>query len=1295
MKTKSKIPQKVLSFVMVLVTLCGTLFSNALPVHASSLALDEQTGYTYTGVSSNTGYAMTHTIYVLKMDGKKVFCIESGIPANSGEGYVPEAYVNAKKDKLSKIAYYGYTTTGQTHYDYAVTQVMIWEELGDQYQTSTIPHYQGRKAEIMALVNKHDTLPSFNGQSVSVTVGDDITLTDSNGVLKDMTMESNSTNATAVHSGNSLKITPSADSNDGTITFRKVPQNEVGTSIVYKKPREQSMVEFHLESSKQATVKVDVIKLGNLQAKKIDEDTGKALPNAKLKFEYNGTSKEIVTDSNGLATINDIPEGTTVTVTEVTAPNGYVNKGEIKKVVIKPNTTVDVTLNNKEQLGQVLLTKTGKEFGSSMQNKYYSLEGAVYDIYKEDGTKVASMSTDGYGKATSSPLKLGKYYALESKAPAGYLLNKNKIPFELKYAGQTVEITSTTIAQEEQEQKGNVTLVKEDSKTGSKPQGGAKLNGAVYELRRASDDKLMKEVTIKDGKATVQGLYLNDYYWIETKAPEGYLIDKEEHHFTLKYAGQTVETAVHSITVKETVITGGFDLMKFGNYDWKGKLGNLLNKKEIKPLKNVEFSVFSDTTGKLVQKGLTDKEGYLKFTDLPYDTYTVKETQTPEGYEPAKDFKVTIREQNETHHYAIENKVIEEKLKVVKVDAETGKTIPRSDAGFQIKNLQTGKLVSMPKFNEDGETDMFFTNDEGYLITPESLAYGNYELIEVQAPEGYILAKEPAKFKVDGSHDGLIEIRFEDKSQKGIATLVKTGQTPVDVTVKESDYGKVYEFVYDYNPVAGVTYRLEAVEDIKTNDGTIRVKKGETVATVTTDKNGEWQSPDLYLRKYQAIEVSAPNGFILDERPIPFELKYAGQLVELTSTSLTATNDFQSLDIQLFKNEESISSWNNNKPEIEEIKGNHKVFGIFTREAMNLSDTLQVPENALIAYQTVKDGKAIFELQLPQGKYYLKEIDAGASHIANDSEYDFEFTAENNHASFPIHIYQDTVAYGRETMQKITRNPILNKLHFNQFTMKKVNETAHFDKETGITFDYDALGTGAVFTLENKDGESLQEVTITKDGLGVFENIPVGTFYLKETAPSSDQYLVSKEVIRIESTKEGIKAFNKKDELLGEQPATTEETEPTILFEVKNHLVKGTAELTKKDVSTGELLPYTGVRILDKDKNIIVEGRTNEKGVFTFEQLPKGTYYFQEFDAPKGYQLDETPMSFEIKEHGEVVKCEMTNKKMETPVTPTTPDRSLPKTGDTSNVALALVGLAVSATAVGVLYSRRKKAKDE
>lgn len=270
----------------------------------------------------------------------------------------------------------------------------------------------------------------------------------------------------------------------------------------------------------------------------------------------------------------------------------------------------------------------------------------------------------------------------------------------------------------------------------------------------------MATVTTKKGEAKVDNLPLDGYYWIEKTAPEGYQLDKTKHNFKLAYAGETVETSIQTTTVEEKVITGDFDLIKFGNYDWKDKKG------KIKPLENVEFSVTSETTKKVVVTGKTDKEGYLKFSKLPYDTYTVKETKTPEGYRPIEPFKVTIKTQNETHHYALENKVIEEKLKVVKVDAETGKTIPRSDAGFKIKDKQTNDFVTMPNLNDEGMTDTFFTNDKGFLILSKALSYGNYELIEVQAPEGYILAKEPLPFKVDGSHDGLIEIQFKDKSQR-------------------------------------------------------------------------------------------------------------------------------------------------------------------------------------------------------------------------------------------------------------------------------------------------------------------------------------------------------------------------------------------------------------------------------------------------------------------------------------------------------------------------------------------------
>lgn len=1269
MYKKCNEPKRFLSIIMAFITIVTTIVTSSVSVYASELDMSESSGFNYVGISPITNKKINHKIYRMKIDGKYVFCIEPGIATSSGGGYVSEEYIDSKKDILSKIAYYGYTDTNQTKYDYAVTQIMIWEELGDKFISTTVPNYHKRKAEVMERVNKHNILPSWNNEEITVKRGETIIVEDNNNIIGEMQFESNNTGTDILLEGNKLKIIANKNSKDGFISYRKIPENEVGASIVYRKPNYQSLAEFHMESSMSANLNLNVLNLGGIKVKKIDEDTGKALANAKIRFEYDGKVKDIITDSNGVASIEDIPEGTTVTISEVTAPNGYFNKGEIKKVVIAGNETIEVILGNKEQLGNVVLSKVGSEFGTSMPNKNYKLEGAVYGIYNEEDEKVTTMITDKFGKATSENIKLGKYYALEEKAPEGYMINNEKVPFELKYAGQTVEVTSVSINHKDIEQKGTAILIKEDEKTGGNPQGNAKLDGAVYELRRSNNDELVQTVTIKDGKAKVENLYLDKYYWIEKEAPEGYLLDTTKHYFEIKYAGENVETSINETVVKEKVITGGFDLIKFGEYDWKEKIKNIFKNtdKDIKPLKDVEFSVFSDTTGELVKKGYTDENGYLRFEELPYDTYTVKETKTPEGYIAARDFKVTIEKQNQTYHYAIQNKVIEEKLKVVKIDSETKKVIPVKGAGFKIKSFQTGEFITMVKNNEDGKTDTFYTNDEGYLITPEALSYGEYELEEVKAPEGYVLSKEPIYFKVDGSSNGVIEIKFENTSQKGIVEFTKKGQIPKEVKIKETQYGDLHEIIYEYNPLSDVTYDILAAEDIITRDGTVHHKKGDLIETLTTDENGIWNSSELYLGKYQAIEKSAPNGYVVSSVPINFELSYSGQLVELTKTSITENNDFQSLLVNVFKNEEQIEGWKNNEPIIKEIAGSNKVFGIFNRETQYIAGNTQIPNDSMMGIKSVENGVATFNTKLPEGKYYLKEIDSGKNHILNGKEYDFEFNASNNDKVIKIDIYEDNL------------KPVLNKLHLNSFKIKKINEKAINDDINGFKFEFSESGQGAKFILENENKEIVQEVIAEEDSIVEFNNIPVGIFYLKEKETSSDKYILSNKVIRIESTKEGIKAFDENNNLISEKSSD----EDKILLEVKNELIKGSAKLTKTDLVTGEALPNTGIRILSENKDILIEGRTDEKGVFYFDNLPKGIYYFQEYEAPKGYQIDETPMKFEIKKDGEVITCKMTNKKIE--------KVSIPKTGDANNIIL--YGGIMMASGILLLKMKRKKDK--
>ena len=598
--------------------------------------------------------------YKKLVDGKDAFCIEHGVDLEmSGSGYDPSVYESKLKDRLALIAYYGYQNN-PSNVNYAVTQSMIWEELGDTLLTTNIPNYQSLRKSILNKVNSFNDKPSFNEQTITLNAGDSITLTDTKKRLSEFNVQTANTAGLQVSkSSNTLKLTATKDSKaSGTLAYAIAKAANVGQSFVYTKGQQQKIVHFKLAQAGEFRLNIKVNHNGHIRAKKIDSDTNTALPNTKLKFEYDGKAQEVITGKDGYAALNDIKAGTKVKITEVTSPNGYVNAGELKEVTIEPNKTIEVVLGNKKQLGNVELTKIGREFGTTMYNQYYSLNGAVYGIYTEAGKKFGTITTDETGKGHLNGLALGKYYALEEKAPVGYLLNTEKLPFELKYAGQTAKVSTASIKGVDQEQLGNVTLIKEDAETDDKAQGSASLDGAVYELHRVSDDKVISEVTIEDGQGTVENIPLDDYYFLETKAPHGYLLDDQKHEFKLEYAGQDKELAITSLTVKEQVITGHFDLVKLeSDQSAVSKLEELDPKqKRQNAMKDIEFTITSKTTNEVVQTGKTDTNGYLKFSDLPFDTYMITETNTPDGYEGVEPFQIAITEDGQTLHYQVENK---------------------------------------------------------------------------------------------------------------------------------------------------------------------------------------------------------------------------------------------------------------------------------------------------------------------------------------------------------------------------------------------------------------------------------------------------------------------------------------------------------------------------------------------------------------------------------------------------------------------------------------------------------------
>lgn len=621
-------------------------------------------------------------------------------------------------------------------------------------------------------------------------------------------------------------------------------------------------------------------------------------------------------------------------------------------------------------------------------------------------------------------------------------------------------------------------------------------------------------------------------------------------------------------------------------------------------------------------------------------------------------------------------------IKLKKVDEDTGKSVPNTKMKFEY-NEQTKELV----------TDM------NGLAQIDGLKAGTkVKITEVTASNGFVNKGESKEIAIEPNKT--IEVVFGNKAQQGLLKLKKTGQKATTVTTTDSDYGQLHDIAFDYVPLADVTFTVKAREDIKVGDY-VHAKKGSVVATVKTDANGELiNMPKLYLGKYEAIETEAPTGYLMNTTPLPFEFTYEGQNVELVSQSLEAKNDFQQLKITIHKNEEQIQEWKENVPVLEEVKGNDKVFGLFTNQEYAMTDNTTVSADGLLVFGTVKDGELVFpNLQLMEGRYYIQELDAGESHNIDTTHYEFEFTATDHETEKNIDIYAPKDNQEDESL------PLLNKLHFNQFSLKKVNEEATLEEKSGYEFTFTGNGEGAIFTLETEDKEVIQTVTVNKDSLATFTNVPVGTFYLKEKQPSSENYVGSSETYQIISTLKGVQAYDSKGQLLGEtmneetseeeesieqteEPDSKEHTkdEPIMLLELKNHLVKGNAELTKTDVSDGKTLPNTGIRILDKDKKVVIEGKTDNQGQFTFEKLPKGVYYFQEFDAPSGYQLDETPIQFEIKEEGEIVKCTMTNQLI--------PNEkgSLPQTGETTSIlGIALGSLLLMGVAGYYFYAKKKQ----
>lgn len=680
--------------------------------------------------------------------------------------------------------------------------------------------------------------------------------------------------------------------------------------------------------------------------------------------------------------------------------------------------------------------------------------------------------------------------------PGTYTITEENIDRYVPNQSQTITVSSgktSSVSFYNILKKFRVTVTKQDYEKGH-AQGDAKLSGAVYGLFKGND--LVAQYTTNQN-----GSFTTDYYvcgtdWTikEITPSEGYLLNDTVYKVGADPKDYTVEyNNAPDMTVMEQVIKGKISIIKHTD-DGETQIET--------PEKGAEFQVYLKSAGSFVNADkderdtiVCDEDGFASTKLLSYGFYTVHQTKGWDGREKITDFDVFINTDGKTYKFLINNKNFESYLKVVKLDKETGKRIPYEGAAFEIYDSSNHRITMQYTYPQVTSIHTFYTNKEGYLITPEKLPYGDYTLKEVQAPYGYILDDTPIPFSISQENSStdtgvtVVKVKARDVAQKGVINITKTGEIFSSV---EENKG-VYTPKYSISNLKGAIFEIYAAEDITTLDGTVRYEQGTLVDTITTDDDGVAKSKELYLGKYTVIEKTAPNGYVHNAAKYDAELTYAGQNVSVTSTDISVYNDRQKVSASLEKimAEDKRFSIGNNS-EITSVR-----FGIYADEDIKASNGDVIPKDALITFANCdKNGSIVFDCDLPVGfKWYVKEIATDMHYILSDTKYEF-----------------DTEYQGQDVKVidiKVNNGEVIkNNLIYGSVKGLKI------DRETQETIKGATFGLFKSDTTEFTENTAILTAVTDENGIFNFSNIPYGEYLIKEVKPA-DGYLDNEDVFTV------------------------------------------------------------------------------------------------------------------------------------------------------------------------------------
>ena len=801
-----------------------------------------------------------------------------------------------------------------------------------------------------------------------------------------------------------------------------------------------------------------------------------------------------------------------------------------------------------------------------------------------------------------------------------------------------------------------------------------------------------KYTTDKNGSFTTSYYVCGDNWTLKEIEPsEGYLLDETEYHIGVEAKKYTIENNSISMSVTEDILKGKISIIKHTD-DGSTKIET--------PEVGAEFQVYLKSSGNYAKAkeserdALTcDEYGFAETKELPYGTYTVHQTKGWNGTEFISDFDVFVSENNKTYKYLINNASLESYVKIVKVDSETGKQIPYAGAGFQIYD-PNDKLVTMTyTYPEVTTIDTFYTNSDGYLITPKTLPYSKgYSVVEVQVPYGYILDSTPVYFDITAEkiseENGVTIVKTEKKNtpQKGTITIEKTGEIFSNVTAIGGGYidekgndvalSTIYQPEYSASGLAGAVFEIYADEDITTPDGTIRYTKNTLVDTITTGKKGTATSKQLYLGKYRVVETVAPYGTVINPEPHTVELTYSGQNEKVTNTSTSFTNDRQKAEMNLTKILEQDEKFNiGNNGEIRNVS-----FGLYADEDLKAANGTVIPKNGLIEIITCDEkGKSQFTTDIPIGSYYVKEISTDNHYILSDKKYPvvFEYAGQD---TATVHI---SVNDGE---------PIENEIIYGTIQGLKI------DRETGENITGALFGLFSITETEFTEETAILTSESNEEGIFTFENVPYGEYIVSELKPATG-YLPNVEsyTVTISENKEIIEITVENDKIpeLKTTAAIDGKKEFTVNGDVTiddvvsyKHLVPG-KEYTVKgiliDKATGKPFLVDGKEITSEVTFTAEKANSEVTVSFTFDGsvITKDT----EIVVFETLYRDET----EIAVHADI------EDKDQTVTIHPQPEPEKPQTGDNSNLGfwIGLGSVAVGGLIAFLIIKFKKKDEDD